>query len=168
MNDDKKTIRSIVELEKFYRLNCKNEHFFLCYSQKTHTRGTRNTICCSSTIRSARVLGILQPFCDEIELFFLDHHLYWFSYTDPDGYCRNITQVGDHLYIGLKQFFELFPWLQQMEFFITGESFAGKYIPSIGNAIWEGNKDEDFIINLQVWPFFFHHCIRTVCLYPPL
>lgn len=73
-----------------------------------------------------------------------------FSYTDPDGYCKNITQVGDHLYVGLKQFFELFPWLQQNEFFITGESFAGKYIPSIGNAIWEGNKEEDFIINLQV------------------
>lgn len=73
-----------------------------------------------------------------------------FSYTDPDGYCRNITQVGDQLYIGLKQFFELFPWLQQNEFFITGESFAGKYIPSIGNAIWEGNKEEDFIMNLQV------------------
>lgn len=91
----------------------------------------------------------------QLNYFFLDHHLYWFSYTDPDGYCRNITQVGDHLYIGLKQFFELFPWLQQMDFFITGESFAGKYIPSIGNAIWEGNKDEDFIINLQVWSIFF-------------
>lgn len=78
-----------------------------------------------------------------------------FSYTDPDGYCRNITQVGDHLYIGLKQFFELFPWLQQSDFFITGESFAGKYIPAIGNAIWEGNKEEDFIINLQVKTRFY-------------
>lgn len=76
-----------------------------------------------------------------------------FSYTDPDGYCQNITQVGDHLYIGIKQFFELFPWLQQSEFFITGESFAGKYIPSVGNAIWDGNKEEDFIINLQVNQF---------------
>lgn len=33
------------------------------------------------------------------------------------------------------------------EYFACG---LGKYIPSIGNAIWEGNKDEDFIINLQV------------------
>lgn len=98
-----------------------------------------------------------------------------FSYTDPDGYCQNITQVGEQLYIGLKQFFQLFPWLQPSAFFITGESFAGKYIPSVGNAIWEGNKEEDFMINLQVssnciwsmrkfnwifWPILLGSCLR--------
>lgn len=87
-----------------------------------------------------------------------------FSYTDPDGLCRNIPQVADQLYIGLKQFFLLFPWLQESDFFITGESFAGKYIPAIGNAIWEGNKEEDFIINLQVKNTFFIWIIEAIQL----
>lgn len=73
-----------------------------------------------------------------------------YSYTDPDGYCTNITQVADHLYIALKQFIQLFPWLYENPFFITGESFAGKYIPAIGYKIYEENKDEEFVINLQV------------------
>lgn len=73
-----------------------------------------------------------------------------FSYTDPDGYCQNITQVADHLHIGLRQFFQLFPWLHENPFYITGESFAGKYIPAIGYKIYEENKDEEFVINLQV------------------
>lgn len=72
-----------------------------------------------------------------------------YSYTDPDGYCKNITQTADQLYIALKQFFELFPWLQTNDFYITGESFAGKYIPAIGNTIYERNKEEEFVINLK-------------------
>ncbi|XP_031639168.1 venom serine carboxypeptidase-like [Contarinia nasturtii] len=72
-----------------------------------------------------------------------------FSYTNPDGLCTNVTQTADHLYIALKQFFRLFPWLQSNDFYITGESYAGKYIPATANAIWEGNKVDDLIINLQ-------------------
>lgn len=126
MNDDKKTLRSNSINLKNRMVEFRN-NFSLLFTENPYSWHTK------------------------YNLLFIDNPVgAGFSYTDPDGYCRNITQVGDHLYIGLKQFFELFPWLQQMEFFITGESFAGKYIPSIGNAIWEGNKDEDFIINLQV------------------
>ncbi|XP_037043900.1 venom serine carboxypeptidase-like isoform X2 [Bradysia coprophila] len=72
-----------------------------------------------------------------------------FSFTDASGYCQNITQVAKHLYLGLRQFFQLFPWLASNPFYITGESFAGKYIPAIGFEINERNKIEDFQINLQ-------------------
>ncbi|KAJ6633431.1 Vitellogenic carboxypeptidase [Pseudolycoriella hygida] len=72
-----------------------------------------------------------------------------FSFTDPNGYCENITQVAKHLYSGLGQFFQLFPTLALNPFYITGESFAGKYIPAIGYEIYERNKIEDFQINLQ-------------------
>lgn len=73
-----------------------------------------------------------------------------FSFTDKDGYCQNITQVAKHLYSGLNQFFHLFPSLASNPFYITGESFAGKYIPAIGYEIYERNKFEDLQINLQV------------------
>lgn len=73
-----------------------------------------------------------------------------FSFTNPDGYCTNIKQVAEELYSGLVLFFKLFPWLQSNDFYISGESFAGKYIPAIGNEIVEANKVKDFQINLKV------------------
>lgn len=63
-----------------------------------------------------------------------------FSFTDADGYCESIPRVARELHSGLRQFFQLFPWLQSNDFFITGESYAGKYIPAVGNEIVEGNK----------------------------
>lgn len=73
-----------------------------------------------------------------------------YSFTSQGGYCTNISQVSDQLHNGLVQFFKLFPWLQENDFYITGESFAGKYIPGIAYTINERNKEEEFRINLQV------------------
>ncbi|KAF7288067.1 hypothetical protein GWI33_000121 [Rhynchophorus ferrugineus] len=71
-----------------------------------------------------------------------------FSYTE-DLYVTNQTQVGAHLYDALTQFFTLFPELQKNEFFISGESYAGKYIPAIGYTILKNNPSADLKINLQ-------------------
>lgn len=61
-----------------------------------------------------------------------------FSFTDSDdGYAKNHHDVGESLLNALQQFFLLFPNLQKNEFFVTGESFAGKYIPSVGFAIYQ-------------------------------
>lgn len=59
-----------------------------------------------------------------------------FSFTDSDaGYAKNEKDVGDNLLLGLQQFFRLFPNLQKNDFFVTGESYGGKYVPAIGHAI---------------------------------
>jgi vitellogenic carboxypeptidase-like protein len=50
-----------------------------------------------------------------------------YSFTDSDdGYTRNETAVGEDLYNAVLQFFQLFPELQKNEFYVTGESYAGK------------------------------------------
>lgn len=50
-----------------------------------------------------------------------------YSFTESDdGYARNETAVGEDLYNALLQFFQLFPELQKNEFYVTGESYAGK------------------------------------------
>lgn len=50
-----------------------------------------------------------------------------YSFTESDdGYARNETAVGEDLYNALLQFFQLFPELQKREFYVTGESYAGK------------------------------------------
>ena len=41
-------------------------------------------------------------------------------------------EVAADLYIGLQGFFSRYPELQDRPLFITGESYAGKYVPSIG------------------------------------
>lgn len=79
----------------------------------------------------------------------LDHHLIYidnpvgtgFSFvTDDKGYAKTETDVGNNLYEAVSQFFQLFPNLRSHEFYITGESYAGKYVPALGHTIHERNK----------------------------
>jgi len=59
--------------------------------------------------------------------------------------------VGDDLYLALSQFFQLFPNMKQNEFFVTGESYAGKYVPACAYAIHTNNQEvaADQKINLR-------------------
>lgn len=72
-----------------------------------------------------------------------------FSFTTKDGYARNQTIVGQHLYEALKQFFLLFPELKENSFYITGESYAGKYIPALAYEIHTRNVLAHSKINLK-------------------
>ncbi|KAJ2940208.1 hypothetical protein O0L34_g11775 [Tuta absoluta] len=74
-----------------------------------------------------------------------------FSYTKKEeGYCNNEDCIAKNLYKCLKQFFTLFPDLKNNEFYITGESYAGKYIPSLAMEIHRRNQNtEEQKINLQ-------------------
>lgn len=72
-----------------------------------------------------------------------------FSYAkSADCYSRNETHVGQNLLIALKQFLALFPELQTAPLFITGESYAGKYVPAFAYAIHLDNRDTPRAINL--------------------
>nr|CAD7594380.1 unnamed protein product [Timema genevievae] len=73
-----------------------------------------------------------------------------YSFTERDeGYATNQTQIGSELYTALMQFLWLFPELQTRDFFITGESYAGKYIPALGYTIYKNNPLSDLKINLK-------------------
>jgi vitellogenic carboxypeptidase-like protein len=54
-----------------------------------------------------------------------------FSYTGDDaGYARNMDDVATNLYSTLAQFFVLFPQYAANDFYVTGESYAGKVRPA--------------------------------------
>ncbi|KAF5282416.1 hypothetical protein FQR65_LT14310 [Abscondita terminalis] len=72
-----------------------------------------------------------------------------YSFTDEDGYTRNETIVGEHLYLALLQFFQLFPELKDNDFFVTGESYAGKYVPAVSHHIMKQNPTAKNKINLK-------------------
>lgn len=80
----------------------------------------------------------------------LNHHLIFidnpvgtgFSYTSSKkGYCTNENCVGKGLFSAMHQFFTLFPDLARNEFFITGESYAGKYVPVLAQEIHHHNMN---------------------------
>lgn len=64
------------------------------------------------------------------------------SFTDsPNGYVTNEDQVADDLYSAMTQFFQLFPNLKDNDFYVTGESYAGKYVPSLSYKIYQMNQN---------------------------
>ncbi|KAI3369587.1 hypothetical protein L3Q82_024497, partial [Scortum barcoo] len=93
-----------------------------------------------------------------------------FSYSDNPKYTTNDTEVSDTLetpdwppdvdcqvfkmflspqvsmnnYLALKEFFRLFPEFSKNELFLTGESYAGIYIPTLAERVME-----DTSLNLQ-------------------
>lgn len=52
----------------------------------------------------------------------------------------------------LQGFFKLHPQYAKNEFYITGESYAGHYIPAFAARVNQGNKAKEGIpINLKVY-----------------
>ncbi|RZF41060.1 hypothetical protein LSTR_LSTR002692 [Laodelphax striatellus] len=85
-----------------------------------------------------------------VHLIFLDNPVgAGFSYTTSDAYARNEDDVSSDAYGALLQFFTLFPNLRENDFFISGESYAGKYVPTIAMQIDSGNADKSKKINLK-------------------
>jgi len=76
---------------------------------------------------------------DEYHVLFVDNPVgTGFSYTDKDEcYARNQTTVSNDLFNLLLQFFTVFPELRKNDFYLTGESYAGKYIPYLAYTIHE-------------------------------
>jgi len=63
-----------------------------------------------------------------------------FSFTTYDGFAKNMDDVARDLYEALRQFYHVFPALLANDFYVTGESYAGKYVPAISHKIHTMNK----------------------------
>ncbi|GAB6021027.1 hypothetical protein CHUAL_003664 [Chamberlinius hualienensis] len=73
-----------------------------------------------------------------------------FSFTENDaGYANNQDDVANNLYEALLQFFTLYPELQLLDFYVTGESYGGKYIPAVTYKIMQENPSASLKINLK-------------------
>ncbi|XP_059741871.1 probable serine carboxypeptidase CPVL isoform X2 [Bos taurus] len=73
-----------------------------------------------------------------------------FSFTDHvHGYAIDEDDVARNLYSALIQFFELFSDYRDNDFYVTGESYAGKYVPAIAHYIHILNPVTTMKINLK-------------------
>ena len=50
--------------------------------------------------------------------------------------------VGENAYYFLQSFLQMHPEYAKNPLFITGESYAGHYVPAITHRIWKGNKEK--------------------------
>jgi carboxypeptidase C (cathepsin A) len=63
-----------------------------------------------------------------------------FSYTkNAKDYVIDEKQVAQDMYLFLQQFMQAFPKYANLKFAITGESYAGHYIPALSARILAGN-----------------------------
>jgi len=74
-----------------------------------------------------------------------------FSYSSNENDTRHDeTGVSNDLYNFLQGFFKLHPQYKKNDFYITGESYAGHYIPAFAARVNQGNKaNEGIHINLK-------------------
>ncbi|ETL29533.1 hypothetical protein F441_17749 [Phytophthora nicotianae CJ01A1] len=76
-----------------------------------------------------------------------------FSYSSGGDHDYNEKDVGENLYWFLQGFIEMHPEFDGREFFLTGESYGGHYVPGAAHYIWEQNKKNEVTgvksINLQ-------------------
>ncbi|GAB2279988.1 hypothetical protein Dimus_014625 [Dionaea muscipula] len=71
--------------------------------------------------------------------------------ASPEEIPRNQNQVAKHLFVAIKSFVDLDPaGFKSRPIYITGESYAGKYVPAIGYYILMKNPglDESERVNL--------------------
>jgi len=68
-----------------------------------------------------------------------------FSYSDNEGdyQCTDDTTAADNL-LSMEKFFDLFPEYANNPFYITGESYAGIYIPTLAEAILQKTLDGNY------------------------
>ncbi|KAL8137579.1 hypothetical protein V2J09_003580 [Rumex salicifolius] len=59
--------------------------------------------------------------------------------SSPDEIPRDQNGVAHHLFVAIKSFIRLNPSFKSRPIYITGESYAGKYVPAIGYYILKKN-----------------------------
>ncbi|CAG8551048.1 12738_t:CDS:10 [Funneliformis caledonium] len=64
-----------------------------------------------------------------------------FSFSKPNAYVKNMTQVTQQFLSFLDKFFEIFPEYSQDDMYLSGESYAGTFIPYIANGILKRNNE---------------------------
>ncbi|GMI35950.1 hypothetical protein TeGR_g3785, partial [Tetraparma gracilis] len=73
-----------------------------------------------------------------------------FSFTDNDAYVNSLDEMAEQLFTGILALLDEHPWLADSPVFITGESYAGKYIPAISHYIYKQNLASDTpLVNLE-------------------
>lgn len=64
-----------------------------------------------------------------------------YSFSEAQGLAHDEDQIGEELYEALRQFFLLFPEVRKNDFYVAGESYAGKYVPVVSHTVFKKNEN---------------------------
>ncbi|XP_069740959.1 lysosomal protective protein [Narcine bancroftii] len=97
-----------------------------------------------------------------------------FSYDDNQEYRTNDTEVSFNNFLAVKEFFRLFPEYTKNEFYITGESYGGIYVPTLaervmtdwqinfkGMAVGNGLSSWEYNDNSLVYFAYYHGLLKS-------
>ncbi|KAJ3268193.1 hypothetical protein HDV01_003339 [Terramyces sp. JEL0728] len=109
------------------------------------------------TVNADRLSTTLNPYSwnNNANIFFLDQPVnVGFSYSDSHRIDTTVSAAED-VHTFLQLFFDAFPTYAKLDFHVTGESYAGHYIPAIAKSIQdhkhaiEQGSEEGLLINLK-------------------
>lgn len=73
-----------------------------------------------------------------------------FSYSKSQSdYSMNDTSTADNNFKALKEFFKGFPEFADNDFYISGESYAGVYVPTLAHAVLQASQNNQPSLNLK-------------------
>jgi carboxypeptidase D len=58
-----------------------------------------------------------------------------YSYASTNHYVHELSEATDQFMVFLSNFYAVFPELKSMDTYISGESYAGQYIPYFAHAM---------------------------------
>jgi len=87
----------------------------------------------------------------EANMLFVDQPVgVGFSYADnDDAYCSDEDCVGEDMYEFLNAFVTALQQFSTQDVFVTGESYAGHYVPAVSWAVYQKVKSGESSINLK-------------------
>ncbi|KAG8565528.1 hypothetical protein GDO81_012893 [Engystomops pustulosus] len=97
-----------------------------------------------------------------------------FSYSDDKEYEIGDSQTAKDNYMALKDFFRLFPEVSENDFYITGESYGGFYVPALAVEVMKdssinlkglaiGNGITDYLLDQDSLMYFsYYHGILHI------
>jgi len=73
-----------------------------------------------------------------------------FSWTTSEAdHAHDEVVVADDMLQFLLEFVDLHPEYKNRELFITGESYAGHYVPCVAHRVWKARSEENVPLNIQ-------------------
>ncbi|CAO1629228.1 unnamed protein product [Jaminaea pallidilutea] len=97
---------------------------------------------CSIADGGERVVNNPNSWNNNANLLFLDQPVnVGYSYSDDGDNVNNSPVAAEDVYAFLQLFFQRFDQYSKLPFHISGESYAGTYIPNIGNVVHNKNKE---------------------------